>query len=156
MQHDQKQHHQEQSRHLFEQLERVDAELKAAHDNKPLRRKLQRDKARLGRQFANHLMIDDMGWGTRRMYSERGREVEPYLHIDGVPKKNKREEANAWMQARGIKWDGSAPSLWYEVRSALEKRENVPDHRFGLHIGWTVRIRPPNSNYLEMIEFFGA
>jgi len=44
------------------------------------------------------------------------------------------------MAARGVEWNGSAPSLRGEVLKALKNKEDVPDGRFGLQVEWTINV----------------
>jgi hypothetical protein len=69
-----------------------------------------------------------------------GRIITPYWQVDGVPSKASKKEAKTWMAKRNIDWDGSAPRLCREVRTALEKNELVPYHNFDLFVRRTVHI----------------
>ena len=133
--------HDEKSRLLFNELDRLQIEIDATGDNKQ-RRRLEHDKARSSaREFAKHLLVSETGPGIRRHYSQALREVIAYRRIDGVPSRARKAEAEAWMSARSIAWDGSAPRLRDQVRKALEEGAEVPEHHFGLLVEWTVRIR---------------
>jgi hypothetical protein len=150
-QHDHKQHN-EQSQRLLEQIDRLDSDIEAAAGDKKLYRRLERDKARLCREFAIHLRDDTVGFGGVSSYEAHGREVVPYWRVDGVPSKKRKGEARIWMAAHGIDWDGSALPLRHEARKALERGEHIPNDRFGLHVEWTVRIEPPNDHYLGAMQ----
>lgn len=131
------QEHRERSDSLFEQLVGLQAELAAAGSNKSSLRRLKHEDMRIRTEFAKHLLIDE---GVAIRYSNKGTTVTPYRLIEGVPKRTAKSEATAWMKARGIAWDGSAPSLRHEVRQALMKGDNMPQGAFGLRVNWTVRI----------------
>ena len=118
------------------QIEQLDAEIEAAALDKKRVKKLQRDKSKLQRQFAAHLGDSTVS----RVYDSRGRHVAAYWRVDGVPSKDSRAEAQTWMAARGVEWNGSAPSLRGEVLKALRNKELVPEGSFGLHVEWTVNI----------------
>jgi hypothetical protein len=134
---------------MLKELDRLDEEIKAA-TNKPLRRKLSRDREKICRQFALHLKNDPrppIAFGDDdpndryRPFSYWGREVIAHRKVEGVPSKKRKDEATTWMAGRRSDWDGSAEQLRTEVRKALDEGAEVPSHHFGLHCDWTVRIR---------------
>jgi hypothetical protein len=136
--------HQKTSRAMLKELDRLDEEIEAAGD-KPLRRKLSRDREQICRQFALHLKGDPrpkLTDGVQYLpFSDFGREVVPHRKIEGVPSKKRNNDARAWMSARQRDWDWSSEQLRAEVRRALDEGADVPSHYFGLHCDWTVRIR---------------
>ena len=52
--------------------------------------------------------------------------------VEGVPSKQGKLLARAWMENRGVTWDGKATTLRLEVERALCKAEVVP--KFGLSV----------------------
>jgi hypothetical protein len=137
--------HEKTSKAMLKELDRLDEEIKTSK-NKPLRRKLSRDREQICRQFALHLKNDPRpqisGWGVQYVtFSDWGREVVPHRKVEGVPSKKRKDEARTWMAGRQPDWDGSAEQLRSEVRKALDEGAEVPNHHFGLHCDWTVRIR---------------
>jgi hypothetical protein len=136
----------EKCEEFLAQIDRLDGEIAAAAADKKRIQKLQRDKADLHRKFAAHLydsafdLVDPSGYFIDFSYHVGDRFLRPYWLVEGVPSKNRREEARAWMAARGVEWDGSAPSLRGEVSKALTRNEPVPDRKFGLHVERAVKI----------------
>jgi hypothetical protein len=136
------------SSRLLDQLERIQAELTAAHSNKRLRRKLEREDYVLRQAFAKHLMIEvdrfDLfsceNYKSKGFYEKDRKKVRAYRRVDGVPNKKGKIDAAAWMAGRNVDWNGSAPDLRREIHKALENGEALPDGYFGLHVEWTVEI----------------
>lgn len=70
-----------------------------------------------------------------------GHTAYPFWHVQGVPSKQERGSAEAWMQSRGLNWDGDATILRREVEHALISGEAVPS--FGLFIRLAVFVKDP-------------
>ena len=128
------------------QIDRLDAEIAAATADKKHIQKLQRNKSDLHRNLAAHLydsgfeLVEPSGYFIAFSYHVGDRFLRPYWLVEGVPPKNRRDEARAWMAARGIEWNGSAPSRRGEVSKALTRNETLPDGKFGLRVELAVKI----------------
>jgi hypothetical protein len=136
------------SSQLLDGLERIQTELETARHNKPLRRKLLREDYLLRQRFAKHLLVEveRFDWWSGETYKSKGvykrdrKKIRAYRQVDGVPNKKGKVEAKAWMAARNVSWNGSAPDLRREVQNALTSDATIPDGYFGLHVEWTVEI----------------
>lgn len=116
------------------QLDRIDAQIEANAD-KLQRRKLERQKSDLRRQFATHL--DEKG--SKQSYWNGTAHVWSVWLVAGVPSKHRRAEADAWMRSRSLFWIAGAPQLRDEVARALGHNEPVPAGYFGLRVERTVK-----------------
>lgn len=128
---------QEHSRRFLEKIDELEAEIAASSD-KVLRSRLERECAAVRRQFGAHLK------GRPYVHDATLRTVRPVWLVTGVPSKRHREEAKKWMKARGVDWDGSAPSLHHELRKALAQKVPITNE-FGLDVEWTVDIKAPHT-----------
>lgn len=116
-------------------IDRIDAQIKISSD-KQQRRKLEREKSDLCREFAAYL---DENNSSQNYWNGTTGASSDWV-VAGVPSKNRRAEADAWMQSRGRIWRGVAPDLRGEVARALANAEPVPTGYFGLHVDRTVKI----------------
>jgi hypothetical protein len=128
----------DESDRLFGKIVQLEAAIAAAKDKRE-RRRLEHEQAAMRRDFAKHL--------GNQTHVDRSSErtVVPIWLVRGVPSKNRKEEARGWMQQRGVAWDGSTPALRYEVRTALEQGQAIPEGKFGLYVERTVDIRNPQA-----------
>ena len=126
----------DESDRLFAEITRIEAAI-AANKDKSERRGLERELAAIRRDFAEHL--------GNQTHVDRSSErtIVPIWLVRGVPSKNRKEGAREWMKQRGFAWDGSAPALRHEVRTALEQGQPIPEGKFGLYVERTVDIRNP-------------
>jgi hypothetical protein len=70
-----------------------------------------------------------------------GHTAYPFWHVQGVPSKQERASAEAWMRSRGLNWNGDAKALRAEVEGALISNEAVPP--FGLFIRLAIFVKDP-------------
>ncbi|HUL86596.1 MAG TPA: hypothetical protein VLU23_00245 [Pseudolabrys sp.] len=126
----------DESDRLFAEITRLETAIAASKD-KSERRGLERELAAIRRDFAEHL------GNQTHVDRPSERTIVPIWLVRGVPSKNRKGEARDWMKQRGFSWDGSAPALRHEVRTALEQGQPVPEGKFGLYVERTVDIRKP-------------
>jgi hypothetical protein len=115
------------------------------------RRLLEREERKLRQDFARHLMTPPERYDPNRdnfvypgLYHRDCMTVIPIRQIEGVPRKECKRQAAAWMSGRGVNWDGSAPGLRAEINQALTNGETVPEGYFGLHVEITIEIKTDN------------
>jgi hypothetical protein len=89
-------------------LEDVDARITATTDTKYL------EELRTLRTDLQHGLATSLH-SEAFPYRVGDRILTLHWKVEGVPSKNKREEAFAWMAARGLEWNGFAPTLCKEV-----------------------------------------
>jgi len=135
----------ERSRVFLETIDQLDDAIAATEDKK-LRADLQRQRAKVGQEFAQHLDEGRLGYA-----GSRSRSVMPVWRVSRVPAKKHRAQAQAWMAQRDIDWDGSARSLCHEVRKALERDEPIPNGNFGLYVERTVSITLPRAFTMNIL-----
>lgn len=126
----------DESDRLFEKITQLEAAIAATKD-KNERRRLEHEQAAIRRDFATHL------GNQTHVDQASARTIVPIWLVRGVPSKNRKEEAREWMKQRGFEWDGSAPALRHEVRTALAQGQPIPESNFGLYVERTVDIRNP-------------
>jgi hypothetical protein len=73
--------------------------------------------------------------------SDDGHTAYPFWHVQGVPSKEGKLSAQAWMRSRGLDWNGDAKVLRAEVERALISGETVPS--FGLFIRLAIFVKDP-------------
>lgn len=130
----------DQSLKFLQKIDQIEAEIKSTVDDRVRLNQLRDERARLCRQFAKHLSYGQIG-GSYSPFFDRGRHVEPYWLVEGVPSKKHLEEAKSWVKERNIDWDGSARSFRHAFKQGINfGDELLPDHHFGLHVEYTVRI----------------
>jgi hypothetical protein len=117
------------------QIDHIDDQIKVSQ-NKLQRRKLEREKSDLFRQFATYL--DEKS--SNQTYWNGNAGVSSGWLVAGVPSKYQKAEAEAWMRSRSLFWIAGAPQLRDEVARALLHSEPVPAGYFGLHVERTVKI----------------
>jgi len=125
---------------LIARLEAITLELEKADHPKPTRRRLQFEDRALRNKLCLYLNLHYF----REFFT--GRELETKLKlriiriVEGIPSKEGKVAANAWMTSRNVSWNGSAPALRKEVLKALNEGQSVPDGYFGLHVDLTVEV----------------
>lgn len=129
---------QQQSHRLLEKIDQLEAAI-AASNHKTQRRTLERENATVRRKFAEHL--GDQAY----VEPSSSRTVMPIWRVTRVPSKKHKAAAREWMKQRGLDWDGSAPPLRHEVRTALEQGQPIPEGKFGLYVERTVDIKMPRA-----------
>ena len=103
------------------------------------------DRPRFER-YARKLITDGVPVLTHTTVSEcqRGDDdhtAYPFWHVQGVPSKEGKLSAQAWMRSRGLDWNGDAKVLRAEVERALISGETVPS--FGLFIRLAIFVKDP-------------
>jgi hypothetical protein len=137
------------SREYLRQIDRIDQQLEEnLHDRQRL--SLTRERRDVCREFVKLLTSVDTGSDEPAFFSDDGRVVRISIHIDGVPPKNARDRAKNWLKQRGVEWDGAAPALRHEIRTAIEAGDDFPTDMFGLFHEWTISIDGPDQLFLEM------
>jgi hypothetical protein len=126
------------------EIDRIDAQTKVSSD-KMQRKKLERLKSDICRQFATYLIESN----PDHSYQNRTRHVFAAWLIAGVESKRARVEADAWMRSRGRYWKNGAPELREELAVALARNEPIPTGYFGLHVKLTVVINKGNEQDLS-------
>jgi hypothetical protein len=134
--HEPRRRHLDESERLFAEITRLEAAIAASKD-KSARHGLEREHAAIRRDFAEHL------GNQTHVDRPSARTIVPIWLVRGVPSKTRKEEARGWMKVRGFEWDGSAPALRHEVRTALAQGQPIPEGKFGLYVERTVDIRNP-------------
>ncbi|MET4455761.1 hypothetical protein [Bradyrhizobium sp. RT3b] len=76
--------------------------------------------------------VGEFDYGPLRDPVDDGHDLYVCWEVDGVPSKQGKLLARAWMKHRQVAWDGKATSLRLEVERALFAAEAVP--KFGLRI----------------------
>jgi hypothetical protein len=131
------------------QTAHLDRGIGDASDKKRLKL-LQRAKTDLHCQFADYLRTS-----TFSLYhADLSLDVSTCWKVDGVPSKKAKAEAQDWMKTRGVEWDGSALPLRAQVHRALNKKEYVPEGKFGLRVELTILMG--RSNWSEARQKSGV
>ena len=118
------------------QIESAHQTIEAAGSDKTHRKRLERARADLCREFAVHL--HDHG---RDEYRNADSHAWTLWVVEGNPSRNATDEARAWLETQNLfGWTGYAPQLCSAVRSALRQDKPVPAGYFGLHVEWTVHV----------------
>ncbi|KRR04224.1 hypothetical protein CP49_23670 [Bradyrhizobium valentinum] len=76
--------------------------------------------------------VGDTDYGPLRDAVGDGHDIYVCWEVEGVPSRQGKLLAHAWMESRDVPWDSKATTLRLEVERALFKAEVVP--KFGLRI----------------------
>lgn len=105
------------------------------------RRKLERQRAALARDFALRLG-NPLDYPAHKIFDTEKCTVLPYWKVEGVPSKVHKEAAHQWAKMWNANFDGSIHQFRKELEGCLYENVRVPDHRFGLRVEWTIRFVP--------------
>jgi hypothetical protein len=147
-------HWQVRSREYLQRIDEIDQQIKGNLPD-PERHALTRERNQVCRAFAELLANADTGFDPA-FFSDDSRVVRTFIQIDGVPPKKARERAKAWLELRGVEWDGAAPALRHEIKTAIERGDDVPPDMFGLYNELTIRIDGPHRHLLEAKKVIDA
>jgi hypothetical protein len=135
-------------RALLTRLEQLLNEIDGTKGNDALLKTLRNEETKVRRDLAYHISPDRFGF--RPAHLPNGGAIVPSYKITGAPSKKWKVEAEEWMATRGIRWDSFAPTLRDEVRKALNNKQPIPSHHFGLYVEYTVVIRQPEQSLGEI------